>query len=192
MDAAWPGVAVEESNLLVQIAALRKLLGATLDGGDWIATVPRVGYRFAGSLSSASSPIEGVGAAESRPLIVVLPFGTIGEEPGKEYLADCITDDIITALTRYRWFRVVVRGLALAVRDKAVDLAEIARCSVHTTRSTAACDIRRSTCASRLSSLMRKTALICGRSGTISRWPMFSRSRMRSRNASSRPSNQSC
>ena len=28
MDAAWPGMAVEESNLSVQIAALRKLLGA--------------------------------------------------------------------------------------------------------------------------------------------------------------------
>src|SRR5688572_26936855 len=40
MDAAWPGAAVEESNLSVQIAALRKLLGAAHDGGEWIATVP--------------------------------------------------------------------------------------------------------------------------------------------------------
>ena len=35
MDAAWPGMAVEESNLSVQIAALRKLLGAAHDGSDW-------------------------------------------------------------------------------------------------------------------------------------------------------------
>ena len=49
MDTAWPGTAVEESNLSVQIAALRKLLGAAHDGGEWIATVPRVGYRFAGA-----------------------------------------------------------------------------------------------------------------------------------------------
>ena len=33
MDAAWPGLAVEESNLSVQIAALRKLLGPTPTGG---------------------------------------------------------------------------------------------------------------------------------------------------------------
>ena len=50
-------------------------------------------------------------------LIAVLPFGIVSEEPGKEYLADGITDDIITALARYRWFRVVVRGSAFALRD---------------------------------------------------------------------------
>ena len=46
MDAAWPGTAVEEGNLTVQIAQLRKLLGPAADGGEWISTVPRVGYRF--------------------------------------------------------------------------------------------------------------------------------------------------
>src|SRR5262245_24649756 len=47
MEAAWSDAAVEESNLSVQIAALRKLLGTMEDGSDWILTVPRVGYRFA-------------------------------------------------------------------------------------------------------------------------------------------------
>ncbi|WP_019402371.1 MULTISPECIES: winged helix-turn-helix domain-containing protein [unclassified Chelatococcus] len=46
MDAAWPNSCVEESNLTVQIAALRKRLGE-----EWIATFPRVGYRFAGPLA---------------------------------------------------------------------------------------------------------------------------------------------
>lgn len=121
MDAAWPGTAVEESNLSVQIAALRKLLGPANDGGEWIATVPRVGYRFAGAVSGADTPPESANAGEVRPLIAVLPFGIVSEVPGKEYLADGITDDIITALARYRWFRVVVRGSAFALRDKAVD-----------------------------------------------------------------------
>src|SRR5687767_7163426 len=50
MDAAWPGTSVEEGNLTVQIAQLRKLLGPAGDGGggEWISTVPRVGYRFLG------------------------------------------------------------------------------------------------------------------------------------------------
>jgi DNA-binding winged helix-turn-helix (wHTH) protein len=48
IDFAWPGAVVEESNLSVQIAALRKLLGPPPGGGDWIATVARIGYRFAG------------------------------------------------------------------------------------------------------------------------------------------------
>lgn len=50
MEAAWPGVIVEESNLTVQIAGLRKRLGRSSEGEEWIATFPRVGYRFAGPL----------------------------------------------------------------------------------------------------------------------------------------------
>ncbi|TIS55369.1 MAG: transcriptional regulator, partial [Mesorhizobium sp.] len=49
MDAAWPGTAVEEGNLTVQIATLRKALGPADNGGEWIATVPRLGYRFTGA-----------------------------------------------------------------------------------------------------------------------------------------------
>src|SRR4249919_1904805 len=49
-EAGWQGAAVEETNLSVQIASLRKHLGAPPAGGDWIATVPRVGYRFVGPL----------------------------------------------------------------------------------------------------------------------------------------------
>src|SRR5882757_3138796 len=46
IEAAWPGRAVEESNLTVQIAALRKVLGEVPGGDRWIETMPRRGYRF--------------------------------------------------------------------------------------------------------------------------------------------------
>lgn len=46
MEAGWSDVVVEESNLSVQIAALRKLLGQQADGREWITTVSRIGYRF--------------------------------------------------------------------------------------------------------------------------------------------------
>ncbi|TIX39931.1 MAG: transcriptional regulator, partial [Mesorhizobium sp.] len=45
IEAAWPDTIVEESNLSVQIAALRKLLGPQPDGSAWIVTVSRTGYR---------------------------------------------------------------------------------------------------------------------------------------------------
>ena len=48
IDAAWPGQAVEESNLTVQIAALRRVLGEAPGGDRWIETMPRRGYRFVG------------------------------------------------------------------------------------------------------------------------------------------------
>src|SRR5277367_309122 len=48
IEAAWPGQAVEESNLNVQIAALRRALGEEPGGDRWIETLPRRGYRFVG------------------------------------------------------------------------------------------------------------------------------------------------
>lgn len=46
LDAGWPDTTVEEANLSVQIASLRKALGPAPGGGDWIVTIPRVGYRL--------------------------------------------------------------------------------------------------------------------------------------------------
>jgi DNA-binding winged helix-turn-helix (wHTH) protein len=48
MDAAWRGLAVEESNLAVQISALRRVLGEEPGGEGWIETLPRRGYRYIG------------------------------------------------------------------------------------------------------------------------------------------------
>src|SRR5262249_15521117 len=50
--AAWPGLAVEDSNLTVQIATLRRILGEA-GGADWIETMPRRGYRFVGPTARA-------------------------------------------------------------------------------------------------------------------------------------------
>src|SRR5512143_552550 len=75
MQTAWGDAAVEESNLSVQMAALRKQLGPTPDGGDWIATIPRVGYRFVGlPMQDAAAQITDATpppAQERRPSIAV-------------------------------------------------------------------------------------------------------------------------
>src|SRR5262245_54973364 len=51
IEAAWPGLAVEASNLTVQISALRRVFGEEPGGEDWIETLPRRGYRFVGPVS---------------------------------------------------------------------------------------------------------------------------------------------
>lgn len=48
IEIAWEGRAIEESNLSVQIATLRKALGRIPGGDRWIETLPRRGYRFVG------------------------------------------------------------------------------------------------------------------------------------------------
>src|SRR5580700_4281159 len=75
IEAAWPGQAVEDSNLTVQIAAIRRVLGSTPGGGAWIETMPRRGYRFVGpvgtrdhaAIATASSAPQGVDDATARP-----------------------------------------------------------------------------------------------------------------------------
>src|ERR1700756_5441558 len=53
IEATWPNQAVEDNNLTVQIAALRRVL-ATVPGGDrWIETMPRRGYRFIGAVAAS-------------------------------------------------------------------------------------------------------------------------------------------
>src|SRR6516225_2486077 len=54
IDAAWSGLAVEDSNLTVQIAALRRVLGVEPGGDKWIETLPRRGYRFVGPVSKGA------------------------------------------------------------------------------------------------------------------------------------------
>jgi predicted ATPase/DNA-binding winged helix-turn-helix (wHTH) protein len=48
LEAAWPGVVVEEANLTVQISAIRRVLARVPDGERWIETLTRRGYRFVG------------------------------------------------------------------------------------------------------------------------------------------------
>jgi TolB-like protein len=117
MDAAWPDTAVEESNLSVQIAALRKILGPAPDGGAWIATVPRGGYRFVkeGGSSGGLAPRQS-SLLLDRPSIMVLPLQNASGDPAQDYLADGITEDIIAALTRFRWFSVMARNASLTGR----------------------------------------------------------------------------
>jgi DNA-binding winged helix-turn-helix (wHTH) protein len=107
MQAAWGDTAVEESNLSVQIA-----------GGDWIVTIPRVGYRFVGLAvqQQAPEPKPQLTERERRPSIAVLPFANSNGEKEQEYLADGITEDIIAALIRFRWVFVIARNSSFAYK----------------------------------------------------------------------------
>lgn len=127
MDAAWPGAAVEEGNLTVQIAQLRKLLGEAADGGEWIATVPRIGYRFAAT-------VEPLGEARRKPLplpdkpsIAVLPFTDLGGDAGQDAFADGLTEDLITDLSRNAGLFVIARNSAFAYKGKAFDVRAVAQ-----------------------------------------------------------------
>jgi uncharacterized membrane protein HdeD (DUF308 family) len=69
MDAVWPNTAVEESNLTVQISALRRALGGGRDGASYIQTVPGRGYRFTARVSNFSLHVKcaATGSAATAP-----------------------------------------------------------------------------------------------------------------------------
>lgn len=117
MEAGWPGTIVEEANLTVQIAALRKALGRTEDGGEWIITVPRVGYRL---VRSTAEPASG------RPVIAVMPFVNLSSDAEQGFFADGLTDDLTTALSRFKTFAVVGRNSTVAYSGPGADVRETA------------------------------------------------------------------
>jgi TolB-like protein len=57
----------------------------------------------------------------------VLPFANLSGDKEQEYLADGITEDIITALTRFRWFFVIARNSSFAYKYKSLDAKQIAQ-----------------------------------------------------------------
>jgi TolB-like protein len=128
IEAAWPALAVEDSNLTVQIAALRRALEHE-GGGGWIETLPRRGYRYVGppvmrSESGASEMNSPELPIPERPSIAVLPFEHSGDG---SWFADGMADDIITGLSRIKWLVVIARNSSFVYRGVAVDAKRVGR-----------------------------------------------------------------
>jgi adenylate cyclase len=61
-----------------------------------------------------------------KPSIAVLPFDNMSGDPEQEYFADGIAEDLITALSRFRWFFVIARNSSFTYKGKAVDVKQVA------------------------------------------------------------------
>jgi TolB-like protein/class 3 adenylate cyclase len=75
------------------------------------------------SLSGIAKPL----ALPDKPSIAVLPFQNISGDPDQEYFADGVVEDIITALSRVKWFFVIARNSSFAYKGKAVDIKQVGR-----------------------------------------------------------------
>ena len=87
--------------------------------------VHRVDWRLPeaeASLVSGRSP-----AVPDKPSIAVLPFSNMSGDPEQEYFGEGITEDIITALARHRWFFVIARNSSFVYKGRAVDARQIGR-----------------------------------------------------------------
>src|SRR5450432_2859603 len=133
-EAAWPAQAIEDSNLTVQIAAVRRIFRDLAARGDWIETLPRRGYRYVGPAVTANSPESAAAAGtEARlslpdePSVAVLPFSNLSGDPEQDYFADGMVDDIVTGLTRINWLFVIARNSTFSYKGRAVDVKQVGR-----------------------------------------------------------------
>ena len=125
IDLVWLGSAIEESNLAVHIAALRKLLGAGA-----IVTIPGRGYQFAVPFDDdkiATKIPMSEGREPPRLSIVVLPFANMGGGAEQEHFVDGVTESLTTDLSRIRGSFVIGRNTAFSYKGNAVDLKQIGR-----------------------------------------------------------------
>jgi len=128
----WGGRIVSESTLTSRINAARKAVGDSGDEQRLIRTLARKGVRFVGDVrttESAAGPATIAGAAlplPDRPAIAVLPFINMSGDPEQEYFSDGISEDIITALSKLRWFFVIARNSSFVYKGKAVHMRQVA------------------------------------------------------------------
>jgi TolB-like protein len=61
-----------------------------------------------------------------RPAIAVLPFVNMSGDPEQEYFSDGISEDIVTALSKLRWFLVIARNSSFTYKGKSVHMKQIA------------------------------------------------------------------
>ena len=129
MDAAWPGTTVEESNLSVQIASLRKLLGPSPDRRRMDRDHParRLSLRRGRRKRPATPQTQASSHEPVIPSLAVLPFQNLSGDPEQDYFADGVVEDIITALSRFKSFAVIARNSSFVYKGRAVDVRQVAR-----------------------------------------------------------------
>jgi TolB-like protein/cytochrome c-type biogenesis protein CcmH/NrfG len=141
--AVWDGRIVSESTLTSRINAARKAIGDTGRDQKLIRTISRKGFRFVGELRLAQIGSEATNGAAAhaaepvveaprpvlapldRPAIAVLPFINMSDEPEQQYFSEGISEDIITALSKLRWFYVIARNSSFIYKGKAVHIRQV-------------------------------------------------------------------
>ena len=135
----WEGRIVSESTLTSRINATRTAVGDNGKDQKLIRTVARKGLRFVGAVHEDSTgvkpapvmfqpddaPLQPV-LPSDRPGIAVLPFTNMSGDPEQDYFSDGISEDIITALSKLRWFLVMSRNSSFVYKGKAVHMKQVA------------------------------------------------------------------
>lgn len=131
MDAVWNGRIVSESALTSRINSARTAIGDDGERQRLIKTLRGKGLRFVAPVSEEPSAADKAPTTEpslsDQPSIAVLPFENMSGDAAQDYFADGITEEIITALARFKGLFVIARNSSFAYRGRAENIKQIAR-----------------------------------------------------------------
>ncbi len=96
-------------------------------GERTVKNIPRPVRIFRVRMDGVSAAAEPQLELPTKPSIAVLPFQDRSGDPEQEYFADAITEDIVTALSRWRWFFVIGRNSSFAYKGRAIDVTQVGR-----------------------------------------------------------------
>ena len=139
LKSVWPDVAVEEGNLTKGIFSLRQLLEQ--EGIRYIETVPKRGYRFAGTVTreaprapAVSAPPAPASEAPHEPApapfensIAIMPFTDMSAARDQEFFCEGMSEEIINALGRVSDVRVASYTSSVRFKGKAMDTQSMGR-----------------------------------------------------------------
>ena len=129
LDAVWGEICVSEGLVKEYVHDLRVALGDDPRSPAFIETIRGRGYRFLGGIQivekNSNTARESLSSTEI-PSLAVLPFSNLSDDPAQEYFSDGITDDIITALSRFPELSVVARNSAFTFKNRPADITQIA------------------------------------------------------------------
>jgi TolB-like protein len=130
--AVWNGRIVSESALTSRINSARSVIGDTGEEQRLIKTLRGKGFRFVAVVreeqpAPAGPESQPISSSLALPSIAVLPFVNMGGDPAQNYFADGMTEEIITALARFKSLFVIARNSSFAYRGHATDIKQIAR-----------------------------------------------------------------
>ena len=83
--------------------------------------------RLDGTEPAGADPSAEPLALPDKPSIAVLPFTNLSGDPEQEYFADGMTEDVITALAKNRWFFVIDRNSSFTYKGQTPDTKQVAR-----------------------------------------------------------------
>ena len=139
IELVWGGRIVSDSALTSRINAARAAVEDDGKTQKFIRTMPRKGFRFVADVEERPNASRPSGSGEERveapwrplplpdrPAIAVLAFENMSDDPEQEYFCDGISEDILTALSKVRWFFVVARNSSFTYKGRAVHIKEIA------------------------------------------------------------------